>query len=331
MATRWDMIAAGREAVARGVKYIYGAKPKNGEFVTYSAAQIDALRDQYGSDCVWWSDDSKAGQLCCDCSGLITKGCGVLRGSSGFRVSATEDLPVSKVWDNWEYYIGWAFWMPGHIGIVSEVEGYYYALDGSARNSVHYAMPRQGWTRLLKLFDVDYDDQSHEEEEDEVTPEEITQAVFAGINMQDFVARCMNAAPIASVSNDGGDVYRMYEPKSGDHLFCQAEERDALLSAGWTNEGVAWVAPKGGTLPIYRVYCGRNGDHLLTASLDEANTLYKSGWTYEGVPFFASGEGDEIHRLYNPNGGDHMLTASAEEKDSLISAGWQYEGVAFRA
>lgn len=332
MATRWDMVAAGREAVARDVQYVYGAKPSGGEFRTYTEAQIDALRDAYGSSCVWWSDSGKAGSLCCDCSGLITKGCGVLRGSGGFRATADEDLPVSEVWNDWSRYVGWALWLPGHIGIVSDVEGYYYALDGSARNAVHYPMARQGWTRLIKLCDVDYDAEAEpEESEDEVTADEIIQAVASGIDMQGYVTRCTSAAPIAAVSNDGGSVYRVYEPKSGDHLFTTAGERDALLAAGWNDEGVAWVAPAGGTVPIYRLYNGRNGDHMLTADYDEANGLYKSGWTYEGVPFFASGEGQAVHRLYNPNGGDHMLTASEAERDSLEAAGWTYEGVAFNA
>lgn len=50
-----------------GTPYIYGAKG-----TVMSLSQIRALRKQYGSNCVWTSDDSKAGKVCVDCSGLIS-------------------------------------------------------------------------------------------------------------------------------------------------------------------------------------------------------------------------------------------------------------------
>lgn len=328
MANRYDMTAAGREAVALDVQYIYGAKPTASGFRTYSRAEIDDLRRQYGSDCVWWPDSNKAGRLCCDCSGLIARGCGVMRGSTGYKDTAYEKVPVSRIWDDWEHYVGWGLWMPGHIGIVSDQYGYYYALDGSKRNSVHYPMSRQGWVYAIKLCDVDYDEEP-ERQENEVTAEEIVAAVAAGINMQEYVQRCGSAAPLARVRNDGGEVYRLYDKKSGDHIFTTKGEADALAKSGWTLEGTAWTAAAGGTVPIYRLYNPNGGDHMLTADFDEANMLYKAGWQYEGIPFFAQADGTEVHRLFNPNGGDHMLTADAAEKDNLMASGWTYEGVAF--
>ena len=139
------------------------------------------------------------------------------------------------------------------------------------------------------------------------------------------------ARQMQPVSNEGGDVFRLYNPYSGAHHFTtSAGERDALIGAGWKDEGVAWTA-KVGRYAIYRLYNGNSGDHLFTTSFDEAKQIADAGWMYEGVPFMSSGDGPEIFRLYNPNGGIHHFTASATERDSLVAAGWQYEGVSFRA
>lgn len=201
---------------------------------------------------------------------------------------------------------------------------HYDCHTGRKHCPAYYVVNEGAWNDLKTYITEEGDD-------GEVSPEEITAAVAAGIDMQAYVQRCGGAAPIAKVINEGGDVYRLYNEKSGDHIFTTVVEADGLALTGWTNEGVAWVAPAGGTVPIYRLYNPNGGDHLLTASYDEANALYKDGWDYEGIPFFSVADGDAVYRLRNPNGGDHMLTASSEEKDSLISAGWQYEGVAFRA
>lgn len=180
MPNRSDMVNAGKDAIALGVKYVYGAKPAKVDglwrFQRYNEDEIDNLRDIYGSDCVWWSDSNKAGQLCCDCSGLITKGCGVMHGSGQFKAES-ETVSLSHLWDNWEECIGYALWMPGHIGIVSEEYGYYYAMDGSARNAVHNPMSAQGWKMALKLPFVDYSEPYGEE--DIVKQEDIDKIVEA--------------------------------------------------------------------------------------------------------------------------------------------------------
>jgi hypothetical protein len=139
------------------------------------------------------------------------------------------------------------------------------------------------------------------------------------------------ARQMQPVSNEGGDVYRLYNPYSGAHHFTtSAGERDALVGAGWQSEGVAWTA-KIGKYAIYRLYNQGNGDHLFTTSFDEAKACADAGWMYEGVPFFGSDDGAEVYRLYNPNSGIHHFTTGAGERDSLVAVGWQYEGVSFRA
>lgn len=48
--------------------------------------------------------------------------------------------------------------MKGHIGVVSDTVGYYYAMDGSARNWAHRPLADNGWTKVIKLKDIDYSD-----------------------------------------------------------------------------------------------------------------------------------------------------------------------------
>lgn len=133
------------------------------------------------------------------------------------------------------------------------------------------------------------------------------------------------------VYNGGGDVFRLYNDNAGQHMYTvDKSEKDGLVSTGWKYEGIAFKAPKGGTVAVYRMFNPVNGAHMFTAAYDEASDLQNLGWKYEGVPFFGKDTGTDVHRLYNPNGGDHFWTASAEERDKLKKLGWQYEGVAWR-
>lgn len=156
MATRADLIKAGKEAVRLGVKYIYGAKPQKGKFVKYTLAQIRSLRRTYGTGCVWNSDDSKAGKLCCDCSGLMTYATGQVINSATLRARASRTVSIAYLRGHWSECIGYVLWLPGHVGIVSEKEGYYYAMDGSARNAAHLPLGRQSWRVAFPCPGVDY-------------------------------------------------------------------------------------------------------------------------------------------------------------------------------
>lgn len=134
------------------------------------------------------------------------------------------------------------------------------------------------------------------------------------------------------VSNEGGSVFRLYNPNTGFHHYTtDAGEKDSLMGAGWRFEGEAWRAKASQRHAVYRMYNPGNGDHLLTTGYGEAKALEKAGWKYEGVPFFASDDGVEVYRMYNPNSGEHFFTASLSEAESLQGAGWKREGVAFRA
>lgn len=130
--------------------YVYGMK---GEVMT--TQKYNQLKKQYG-DMVWNSDANKIGKVCCDCSGLISSCTGILRGSSSFKANAPETVSIAELKRNWQKYVGWGLWLQGHIGVVSDTEGYYYAMDGSARNWVHYPISKNSWTHCIKLCDIDY-------------------------------------------------------------------------------------------------------------------------------------------------------------------------------
>lgn len=141
------LIAHCEKALKEGWKYVYGAKGTK-----LNKTQINSLRKIYGPGCVWWSDSNKAGYICCDCSGLISSYTGKLRGSAQYKATATVVKPISQRTPEMK---GWAVWMSGHIGIYDGNNGY-YAMDGSARNMVHYPLSKNNFTHIIKLCDIDY-------------------------------------------------------------------------------------------------------------------------------------------------------------------------------
>lgn len=130
-----------------GTAYVYGAKG-----TVLSLEQIRKLRRTYGSNCVWYSDDNKAGKVCVDCSGLISWYTGIVRGSGQYKSSAVEVVPISQRTNK---HIGWAVWMKGHIGIYLG-DNKYIAADGSAYGVRIANLSQNNFTHLLKLCDIDY-------------------------------------------------------------------------------------------------------------------------------------------------------------------------------
>lgn len=130
-----------------GTPYVYGAKG-----TVMSLEQIRELRRMYGSNCVWYSDDNKAGKVCVDCSGLISWYTGIVRGSGQYKSTAVEVIPISHRTNN---HIGWAVWMDGHIGVYLGNDTY-IAADGSAYGVRIAKLSQNRFTHLLKLCDIDY-------------------------------------------------------------------------------------------------------------------------------------------------------------------------------
>lgn len=129
-------------------------------------------------------------------------------------------------------------------------------------------------------------------------------------------------------------VYRLYDPKTGEHLYTvDANERQTLVRTKnskwyWYYEGTGWMAPTTSKTPVYRVYNPNSRLHHYTMSQEEADHLTSLGWSNEGACWYSDdAQANPIYRVYNPNSGLHHYTASKEEYDYLVSVGWNGEGI----
>lgn len=148
----------------------------------------------------------------------------------------------------------------------------------------------------------------------------------------------LGIAPVSVAADTGGtvDMYRMYNPNSGEHFYTgNGVERDQLRGAGWKYEGVGWVAPAHSDTPVYRLYNPNASDHHYTTSAGERDNLVRSGWSDEGIGWYSSdtNRAFTVYRQYNPNArsGAHNYTLNLNEANNLIANGWRDEGVAWYA
>lgn len=129
----------------------------------------------------------------------------------------------------------------------------------------------------------------------------------------------------------GINMYRMYNPNSGEHFYtANMNERDHLTRLGWNYEGIGWVAPQTSNHPVYRLYNPNAGDHHYTLNAAEKDMLVKKGWNYEGIGWYSDDQQRvPLYRQYNPNAraGAHNFTTSKAENDHLVSVGWRAEGI----
>ena len=163
-----------------------------------------------------------------------------------------------------------------------------------------------------------------------VSSEGIVTGGSVGTTTITYSFRSKNVSRDVSVVN-GYPMYRLYNPNSGEHFYTSnSGERSFLLSLGWDNEGVGWIAPVTSNTPVYRLYNANGGEHHYTTSLAERNNLISLGWSDEGIGWYS----DDAHtmplyRQYNPNAfaNNHNYTTSQSENDWLVSLGWQAEGI----
>lgn len=148
-----------------------------------------------------------------------------------------------------------------------------------------------------------------------------------------------NSEHETTAKNKAGEdpVYRLYNPNSGEHFYTMgADERDALVRAGWKDEGIAWTSSScRNAQAVYRLYNPNTGDHHYTIDEKEYTELGKIGWKQEGQSWKAAAENEQgdvpVYRLYNPNAavGSHHFTESSSEKNDLVARGWKSENIAF--
>ena len=125
-------------------------------------------------------------------------------------------------------------------------------------------------------------------------------------------------------------MYRLYNPNSGEHFYTSSPvERQAVIDAGWNDEGVGWTAPTEG-IKVYRLYNSFAGEHHYTTSEAERDMLVSVGWTWEEGGWFSDpNESVPLYRAYNPNAyaNNHHYTLDWGEFQTLLGLGWQDEGV----
>ncbi len=141
-----ELVAFARSKI--GTPYVYGMK---GTVMTL--ANYNYLKGQYGK-MVWDSDRKKVGQVCVDCSGLISWACGVVLGSAQWFERAGVKRPISSIEDA---PLGALVWMKGHIGVYSGMRNgvpYYIAADGSAYGVREVPLSRNRFTHWLLVEDV---------------------------------------------------------------------------------------------------------------------------------------------------------------------------------
>jgi len=159
----------------------------------------------------------------------------------------------------------------------------------------------------------------------------IVQKKHVYAHQYDYKCDFCGAERTVNMTRDMMDMYRMYDPNSGEHFYTgSVEERDFLVSEGWQYEGIGFTFPLTTGKPVHRLYDPVTGEHLYTMDEAEKEKLIAEGWNYEGVAF-NSGFENEVpqYRLHNPNEtrGAYHFTASIEERDFLISLGWEYQGI----
>lgn len=136
----------------------------------------------------------------------------------------------------------------------------------------------------------------------------------------DIVSRMKILLNTQYVLLGSGDMYRVYNPNSGEHFYTSNKaEKDHLVNLGWKYEGIGWKAPTVSNYPVYRLYNANGGEHHYTMNVAEKNNLVKLGWKYEGIGWF-SADPDDINsvpllREYNPNAfsNNHNYTTNTNE------------------
>lgn len=147
-----------------GTAYVYGMK---GEKMT--EANFNYLHKLYGRQYVPYSDHTKIGKVCVDCSGLITWACGKPYNSAGWKSAADEKHPIATLG---EAPVGALVWMPGHIGVYTGKKNgvcHYIAADGSKYGVREVPISQNDFSHWLLIRDVfDYEEDDEMVEKDKI-------------------------------------------------------------------------------------------------------------------------------------------------------------------
>lgn len=140
-----------------GTPYVYGMK---GAVLTMEKYQW--LKATYGTNAVWESDINKVGEVCCDCSGLISWATGVMEGSTQMYNNALRRVPIT---DYALIPFGALVWQKGHVGIYIG-NGMYCAEDGSKYGCRTNHMSKAKFTHWLQVKYVQLNEDTVKEDDE---------------------------------------------------------------------------------------------------------------------------------------------------------------------
>jgi hypothetical protein len=147
-------------------------------------------------------------------------------------------------------------------------------------------------------------------------------------------------------------VYRFWSPSLHAHFYTiDAAEKAQIVAtyppSVWTYEGIgygAFINQANGTIPLYRFWSNRLGDHFYTTSASERDSIIRTydtnTWLYEGVAYYVYPQSStvantvSVARFWSPDLQTHFYTADDAERDSIIrtypARTWTYEDQEFR-
>jgi len=148
-------------------------------------------------------------------------------------------------------------------------------------------------------------------------------------------------APVSTTA-----IYRYYNSATQDHFYVVAgaekDKVEAQYPSVWTSEGIAFYAygeKTAETVPVYRLYNLKNGNHFYTSNEAEKSKLinnYPDTWAYEKIAFYAYSYSQSglapVYRLYDSKDEAHFYTANEAEKNKLLNLypnTWALENIAF--
>jgi hypothetical protein len=154
------------------------------------------------------------------------------------------------------------------------------------------------------------------------------------------------ADPVAS------PVYRFWSPTLHAHFYTiDAAEKAHIVATYparvWTYEGIGFAgftSQATGTIPLYRFWSNRLGDHFYTTSASERDSIIATydtnTWQYEGVAYYVYPQSStvagtvSVARFWSPELQTHFYTADDSERDSIIRTyprrTWTYEDQEFK-
>ena len=134
-----------------------------------------------------------------------------------------------------------------------------------------------------------------------------------------------NTAPKAT------PVYRLFNLQKGYHFFTtNLAEKEALVAAGWTDEGVAWYTPTNAGKPVYRLFDKTKVGHIFTADAAQKDACIAAGSTDEGIAWYGLDTGRTVYKITNPKLGRGLYTVNPAEKDALAALGFTVEEADFK-